>query len=200
MRMSFFIYSLAFVVALLNITACSDNLEEIANERDEISGDAVWHSPEIWSRAQSQRYFLRDHAVGYSYNAVSGDSYSLDDVRCQVVNRAELDRLTDVSKYFLYMITGSYHTYVANIEIIEATKIPTNPITLPNTIERIIFITEPAKIAYFVFLNNAVASRKLKTVFSVQDKYIMDNFTIKISFPKTYFSPNHTLIKSPSKQ
>lgn len=102
MRMSFFIYSLAFVVALLNITACSDNLEEIANERDEISGDAVWHSPEIWSRAQSQRYFLRDHAVGYSYNAVSGDSYSLDDVRCQVVNRAELDRLTDVSKYFLY--------------------------------------------------------------------------------------------------
>ena len=102
MRKPFFIFCLAAVIALLHMTACSDNLEEIANMREDASGDAVWYSPEVWTRAQSQRYFLRDHAVGYSYNAVSGQSYSLDDVRCQVVNRAELDRLVDVSKYYLY--------------------------------------------------------------------------------------------------
>lgn len=97
-------YCLAAVAVLLHMTACSNGLEEIADMREDTSGDAVWRSPEVWTRAESQRYFLRDHAVGYSYNAVTGESYSLDDVRCQVINRAELDRLADVSKYYLYSV------------------------------------------------------------------------------------------------
>lgn len=102
MKSLFYIYRLVGTIMLLNMIACSDDFEEIADMCDSTSGNAVWHSPEVWTRAQSQHYFLRDHAVGYSYNAATGESYSLDDIRCQVVNRAELDRLADVSKYFLY--------------------------------------------------------------------------------------------------
>lgn len=98
----YYIYYLTAAVMLSNMIACSDDFEKIADMRDDTSGNAVWHSPEVWTRAQSQRYFLRDHAVGYSYNATTGGSYSLDDIRCQVVNRAELDRLADISQFYLY--------------------------------------------------------------------------------------------------
>jgi len=64
----------------------------------------VWRSPEVLTRAQTQTYFLRDHAVGYSYNALEGRECSIDEVRCQVVNREELDRLADKGYKFIYTV------------------------------------------------------------------------------------------------
>lgn len=92
-------------IVIFGMVACTDNIEDLTET--DTSGDAVWHSPEVLTRAQSQQYFLRDHAVGYSYNAMTGRSYSLDDVRCQVINRAELDRLEDLSLYYLYTIDSA---------------------------------------------------------------------------------------------
>ena len=92
---------------LLCFAACSDDLTEVSLAPDNGAGKIpVWRSPEIMTRAQSQAYFLRDHAVGYSYNALEGRDCSIDDVRCQVVDRNELDRLSDVSAYFLYSVNN----------------------------------------------------------------------------------------------
>lgn len=96
MKGHFFINCLMAAV-ILAMTSCNDSLEEIAKIENDNQGNAVWHSPEVLTRAQTLRYFLRDHAVGYSYNAMTGDSYSLNDVRCQVVNRAELDAVDYIS-------------------------------------------------------------------------------------------------------
>ncbi len=92
---------------LLCLAACSDDLTELPLAPDDGAGAAsVWHSPEVLTRAQTQAYFLRDHAVGYSYNALEGRDCSIDDVRCQVVNRDELNRLADSSAYFLYTVNN----------------------------------------------------------------------------------------------
>lgn len=106
----------AGIVVSCCMAACSD-VPNLAEDISDTSANAIWHSPEVLTRAQTQQLFLYDHAVGYSYNAMSGESYALKDVRCQIVNRAELDRLADVSKYYLYLvnkenkISGEGHVY-----------------------------------------------------------------------------------------
>ena len=48
------------------------------------------------SRASSsavRRSFFRHHGIGYSYNAVGGEFCNIADVRCQLLNRAVLDRV-----------------------------------------------------------------------------------------------------------
>lgn len=85
------------------MTACSDNLMEFATDNDGIES-VGWRSPEVLTRAQTQAYFLRDHAVGYSYNALEGRECSIDEVRCQVVNRDELNQLADKGYKFIYTI------------------------------------------------------------------------------------------------
>lgn len=125
MKRTYLEYGLIVVSILCCLTSCRDEMNDMVIINDDPSANAVWHSPEVWSRAQSQQYFLRDHAVGYSYNAISGETYSLDDVRCQVVNRAELDRLADVSNYYLYTVNEEqsvtmegnvYHSFTQYIQ------------------------------------------------------------------------------------
>lgn len=111
MSKCYYIRYLLIVLSFLNLLSCSEDSLELLSEGAQES--AVWRNPEVMTRSQAQKYFLRDHAVGYSYNAVSGSSYSLDDVRCQIINRAELDRLADVSDYFLYF---------ANVEQSQSTE------------------------------------------------------------------------------
>lgn len=48
------------------------------------------------SATDVSRNFYRHHGVGYSYDAVGGEYCNLGDVRCQVLNRAVLDRLEDM--------------------------------------------------------------------------------------------------------
>jgi hypothetical protein len=107
-------------VMMCVMTACSDYVEEMVDVDTATSRDAVWRNPEVLTRAQTVQYFQREHAVGYSYNAMTGEAYSLDDIRCQVVNRAELDRLAESAPYILYTanveqtttMTGNvYHSF-----------------------------------------------------------------------------------------
>lgn len=124
--LSCILYSL---IALLGLAACSDDMTLESNSAYSQDGCSYWHSPEVLTRAQSRSYFLRDHAVGYSYEAVSGRANNLDDVRCQVVNRAELDRVESRTGYKLYtanlenkaytneMVYNSFTQYVQNSNI-----------------------------------------------------------------------------------
>ena len=90
---------------LVCFSACNDEFEGSLSTQEEDA--VVWRPTEVLTRAESQQNFLRDHAVGYSYNAVSGSFSSLDDVRCQVINRAELDRLKGTSYYTLYVVDNT---------------------------------------------------------------------------------------------
>lgn len=47
------------------------------------------------SAGATLRQFYRHHGVGYSYNAVYGDYCNLKDFRCQILNRAEIDRISE---------------------------------------------------------------------------------------------------------
>lgn len=47
----------------------------------------------LTSQAEKYNNFYRNYGIGYSYNAITGDYCNLSDVRCQLINRAVLDRL-----------------------------------------------------------------------------------------------------------
>ena len=104
-----FVRIVTVAILLLCLAGCSDDLTELSLAPDNGAEDfSVWRSPEVLTRAQTQAYFLRDHAVGYSYNAMEGRDCSIDDVRCQVVNRSELNRRSDDSDYFLYFVNNEH--------------------------------------------------------------------------------------------
>ena len=85
-----------------------------------------------WTRAEdvaSYRSFMRNFGVGYSYDAVRGSYCDWNDIRCQVVNRAELERVQDWLHEPL-VVTADLHgistqsqfnhskrDYVANVEM-----------------------------------------------------------------------------------
>ncbi len=99
-----FLSCILFLAALFGFAACSDDSVLGDYNADKQTGTSYWHCPEVLTRAQVKSYFLRDHAIGYSYEAVSGHANNLDDVRCQVVNRAELERIADEMLIVPYVI------------------------------------------------------------------------------------------------
>ncbi len=52
-------------------------------------------APASRAAGSSLRQFYRHHGIGYSYNAVSGSYCNLRDFRCQILNRAVIDRISD---------------------------------------------------------------------------------------------------------
>ncbi len=52
-----------------------------------------------YSRAVDGKQFMRHHGIGYSYNAVEGHYCNLRDFRCQILNRAMLEKVGDEIKY-----------------------------------------------------------------------------------------------------
>ena len=95
---------LLMALLLLLPTACSDDdLLFTQPETEETAGQGF-----VWSRAQDRnsRYaFLRNFGVGYSYNAVKGSYCDWNDLRCQIVNRGELDRVEANSTKKLWTVT-----------------------------------------------------------------------------------------------
>lgn len=66
-----------------------DMLDSIANESEQTT------APFLWTRAEdveTHSEFLRNFGVGYSYDAVRGAYCSWEDIRCQVLNRRELEK------------------------------------------------------------------------------------------------------------
>ncbi len=79
----------------LLFAACSDEDTLLNGEeapKPALTGEAV--PPEAaMTRAEVAAQFMRGHAVGYSYNAVSGKYCNMADVRCQILNRAVVDKI-----------------------------------------------------------------------------------------------------------
>ena len=85
-----------------------------------------------WTRAEdvsTYHDFMRNFGVGYSYDAVRGSYCDWNDIRCQVVNRAELERVQDWIHERL-VVSAEYNTistaskfnyskrdYIANVEL-----------------------------------------------------------------------------------
>lgn len=51
------------------------------------------------SRSASGRQFMRHHGIGYSYNAVEGRYCDMSDFRCQILNRAMLEKYGQTDGY-----------------------------------------------------------------------------------------------------
>lgn len=87
-------------VTLLLAAACSeeDVLSDIAVDSGvQPAAPAAFQ----WTRAEdveTRKAFLRNFGVGYSYDAVRGSYCDWKDIRCQVVNRRELERQRDLTE------------------------------------------------------------------------------------------------------
>ena len=90
-------YKLAGVVlTLLVLVSCSDVMEDYAEQPPTAAGQPT---PFQWTRAEdlmTRRMFVRNHGLGYGYNAVKGQYSNWEDIRCQVVDR---DGLNSYVKY-----------------------------------------------------------------------------------------------------
>lgn len=75
------------LLALFALTACSDDFYDLDTE-------AAADAPFEWTRAEdveTRGAFLRNFGVGYSYNAVRGRYCDWRDIRCQVVDRQQVE-------------------------------------------------------------------------------------------------------------
>gem|GEM_PF-4396545 len=119
------------VVGLLVLGACS---QETSWEGD----DAVAPSAFSWTRGtieETRMAFLRNFGVGYGYNAVSGRYCNYDDIRCQVLNRRQLERAAvnmqeklffadyTTRSFFRDTVAYSDHDYVAIFNLDENSSI-----------------------------------------------------------------------------
>lgn len=81
---------IALSLMALVATGCSD--DGLSDWEDQSGTSASVHQ---WTRAEdveTRKAFLRNFGVGYGYNAVRGEYCNWRDIRCQVVNRRELER------------------------------------------------------------------------------------------------------------
>ena len=119
------------VVGLLVLGACS---QETSWEGD----DAAAPSSFSWTRGtieETRMAFLRNFGVGYGYNAVSGRYCNYDDIRCQVLNRRQLERAAvnlqeqlffadyTTRSFFRDTVAYSDHDYVAIFNLDENSSI-----------------------------------------------------------------------------
>jgi len=100
--------------------------------------DAVAPSAFSWTRGtieETRMAFLRNFGVGYGYNAVSGRYCNYDDIRCQVLNRRQLERAAvnmqeklffadyTTRSFFRDTVAYSDHDYVAIFNLDENSSI-----------------------------------------------------------------------------
>ena len=92
-------YKLAGVVlTLLVLTSCNDYLEDYAEQSPTVAVEAA---PFQWTRArdiETRAMFVRNHGLGYSYNAVRGEYGKWEDIRCQVVDRYALEEYSKLTQ------------------------------------------------------------------------------------------------------
>ena len=100
--------------------------------------DAAAPSAFSWTRGtieETRMAFLRNFGVGYGYNAVSGRYCNYDDIRCQVLNRRQLERAAvnmqeklffadyTTRSFFRDTVAYSDHDYVAIFNLDENSSI-----------------------------------------------------------------------------
>lgn len=84
------LYIIIGVVSLF-VFACSDDYipDTVADGSDGVTAAFQWTRAED---VESRKAFLRNFGVGYSYDAIRGEYCNWKDIRCQVLNRRELER------------------------------------------------------------------------------------------------------------
>lgn len=126
-------HTLLWLVLLLATTevatSCSDDsLEAWADDALAPESPVAFQ----WTRAEdveTHALFLRNHGVGYSYNAVRGEYCNWQDIRCQVIDRASVEQLQRMTGQALLTATPmsilrstgkfeySKRDYVANVSL-----------------------------------------------------------------------------------
>lgn len=126
-------HTLLWLVLLLAATgvatSCSDDsLEAWADDAQAPESPVAFQ----WTRAEdveTHDLFLRNHGVGYSYDAVRGEYCNWQDIRCQVIDRASVEQLQRMTGQALLTTTPmsylrstgkfeySKRDYVANVSL-----------------------------------------------------------------------------------
>lgn len=95
-----------FVTPINNDTLYFEQNDELAPRTavvnityNDSSKSTVRYCQKVATRSVEGRQFLRHHGVGYSYNGVSGKSCNLRDFRCQILNRAMLEKIGEKVGY-----------------------------------------------------------------------------------------------------
>lgn len=110
-------------------TSCSDDSLEVWADDAQAPESPVAFQ---WTRAEDMEthaLFLRNHGVGYSYDAVRGEYCNWQDIRCQVINREQVEQLQRETGQTLLTVTPmntvrstgrfeySQRDYVANVSM-----------------------------------------------------------------------------------
>ena len=110
------------------VSCSDDSLEVWAGDAQTAESPAAFQ----WTRAQDMEthdLFLRNHGVGYSYDAVRGEYCNWQDIRCQVIDRASVEQLQRMTGQVLLTTTPmntlrstgkfeySKRDYVANVSL-----------------------------------------------------------------------------------
>lgn len=80
------------------------------------------------SAGATLRQFYRHHGVGYSYNAVYGDYCNLKDFRCQILNRAEIDRISEeegaslINVNVMHEVSAESSVYTSVVDYVQNTN------------------------------------------------------------------------------
>ena len=81
---------LTVVLAGVSTSCSDDSLDDVIDDARQPEGNAAF----IWTRAEdveTHQLFLRNHGVGYSYDAVRGNYCEWQDIRCQVIDRGQVE-------------------------------------------------------------------------------------------------------------
>jgi len=97
MNKSVTIALMSVLLSVAALTSCSDDaiLDGFPAEDNGVNTAFQWTRAED---VETRKAFLRNFGVGYSYNAVRGNYCDWRDIRCQVVNRGELEHLSSLGE------------------------------------------------------------------------------------------------------
>ena len=105
--------------AVAMMTACQsdDFIEELANNTLEPEPASGFQWVQRAEDVETRSRFLRNYGVGFSYDAINGKSCNWEDIRCQIVDRAEVEKYNAQhgGKYFANVL-GEYVTSTTKTE------------------------------------------------------------------------------------
>ena len=107
------------LAAVAMMTACQsdDFTDELASKPLEPEPATAFQWIQRAEDVETRSRFLRNYGVGFSYDAINGKSCNWEDIRCQIVDRAEVEKYNEKhgGKYFSNVL-GEYVTTTTKTE------------------------------------------------------------------------------------
>ena len=103
--------TLALLLAAMTGLTSSCHDSELTDGIETVAPNESAGEPFQWTRAEdveTRHAFMRNFGVGYSYDAVRGEYCNWEDIRCQVINRKELENA--MKNYGASPLWNSYYT------------------------------------------------------------------------------------------